>query len=91
MSYDARTDYLYAAVGDPILVPGVRTNQGVAIYSGTSGELVDEVIIGDDLFLSGVLVTESAVFATTTNKGVIYKMPLEADGNLTRWFSYRMT
>ena len=58
-------------------------NQGVAIYNGTTGELIDEVMIGDDLFLSGVLVTESAVFVTTTNKGMIFKMPLAESGQLT--------
>jgi hypothetical protein len=82
LSYDARTDYIYATGGDPNVGQGFM-NQGVAIYNATSGELIDEVIIGDGLFLSGVLVTESAVFVTTTSQGFIFKMPLEEGGNLT--------
>jgi hypothetical protein len=77
LSYDARTDYLYAAVGDP-----TTPNQGIAIFNGTTGEMIDEVTLGEDLFLSNVLVTESAVFATSTNRGGLFKMPLEEGGKL---------
>ena len=81
LSYDARTDYLYAAVGDPATLSSFP-NQGIAVYNGSTGELVDEIIIGDGIFLSNVLVTESAVFATTTTEGVLFKLPLGNDGNL---------
>ena len=81
LSYDARTDYIYATGGEPNVGQGFM-NQGVAIYNATSGELIDEVTIGDDLFLSNILVTESAVFATSTNRGDLFKMPLDEGGKL---------
>jgi hypothetical protein len=82
LSYDARTDYIYASVEDPHVAGTPATNAGVVIYNGTTGEKIDEIIIGDGPFLSGVLVTKSAVFATTTNQPILYKLPLGQGGRL---------
>ncbi len=82
MSYDARTDNLYAAVGDPSVIGESRTNLGVVIYNGTSGELVDEIIFGDGVGVNDLLVTRSAVYATDSTRPVIFKIPLAPGGRL---------
>jgi hypothetical protein len=82
LSYDARTDNIYAAVGDPGVRGEPRTNLGVVIYNGTSGELVDEIIFGDDIGVNDLVVTRSAVYATDSTRPVIYKIPLEQGGRL---------
>lgn len=78
LSYDARTDYIYATIVDPFPL----TNAGIAVYDASTGELVREVRIGDGLFPSNIKVTESAVFVTSTNSGLLYKMPLAEGGRI---------
>ena len=80
LSYDSRTDYLYASFGGA--TPGTARYSGIAIYNGTTGELVDEVMVSDNAFLSNILVTRSAVYATATNQGVLFKVPLAQGGRL---------
>ena len=82
LSYDRRTDYIYAATGDPAAIGEFRMNLGVVIYNGTSGDKVDEIIFGDGIGVNDILVTESAVFATDSTRAVIYKIPLENGGRL---------
>ena len=84
LSYDARTDNIYAAVGDSTTLGGDRTNAGVVIYNGTSGDKVGEIIFGDGIGVNDILVTKSAVFATDSfsTQSEIYKIPLENGGRL---------
>ena len=84
LSYDARTDSIYAAVMDPgVAFSGEPfTNVGIVVYNGTTGEKVNEILIGDGPFLSNVLVTKSAVFATSNFSPGLYKMPLGPGGRL---------
>ena len=77
LSYDARTDYLYAAtkhVG--------RLEEGVKVYAGTSGRLLGEIIFGDDMVINDVLVTDTAVYCTDSISTTLYKIPLEDDGKV---------
>ncbi len=86
LSYDARTDSIYAAVMDPGVAGSGEplTNVGIVVYNGTTGEKIDEILIDDDNgpFLSGILVTRSGVFATSTDRATLYKLPLEEGGRL---------
>jgi hypothetical protein len=84
LSYDARTDNIYAAVGDSTTLGGDNTNAGVVIYNGTSGDKVGEIIFGDGIGVNDILVTKSAVFATDSfsTQSEIYKIPLENSGRL---------
>jgi hypothetical protein len=80
LSYDARTDYLYAATG--FWVGSSSWEQGIKVYTGTSGRLLEEVIFGDDMLINDVLVTDTAVYCTDSFNPVLYKMPLENDGRV---------
>ncbi len=82
LSYDARTDYLYAATGHSGGFAGPRWEQGVKIYAATSGQLLEEIIFGDELVINDVLVTETAVYCTDSISTTLYKLPLENDGKV---------
>ncbi|MCA9264828.1 MAG: hypothetical protein KDA60_13305 [Planctomycetales bacterium] len=82
LSYDVRTDNIYAAVGDATTIGGPLTNFGVVVYNGTTGAKVDEIIFGDGVGINDILVTKSAVFGTDSGRPVIYKIPLEGGGRL---------
>ncbi len=82
LSYDARTDYLYAATGFAASFAGPRWEQGVKVYAATSGRLLGEIIFGDDMVINDVLVTDTAVYCTDSVSTTLYKIPLEDDGKV---------
>ncbi|MCH7559114.1 MAG: hypothetical protein IIB56_16915 [Planctomycetes bacterium] len=82
LSYDARTDYLYAATGFSGGFSGPRWEQGIKVYTGTSGRLLGEIIFGDELVINDVLVTDTAVYCTDSISTTLYKIPLENDGKV---------
>ncbi len=82
LSYDVRTDNIYAAVGDSSVIGAPRSNVGVVVYNGTTGAKVAEIIFGDGVGLNDILVTKSAVFGTDSTRPVIYKIPLNGGGRL---------
>ncbi|TET99515.1 MAG: hypothetical protein E3J30_04395 [Anaerolineales bacterium] len=82
LSYDARTDYLYAATGHSGGFAGPRWEQGLKVYTATSGRLLGEIIFGDELVINDVLVTETAVYCTDSVSTTLYKLPLENDGKV---------
>jgi hypothetical protein len=77
LSYDARTDYLYAATAHV-----GQLECGVKVYAGTSGRLLGEIIFGDELVINDVLVTDTAVYCTDSISTTLYKIPLEDDGKV---------
>ncbi len=78
LSYDARTDYLYAATG----FGNPNRERGVNVYAGTSGRLLGEIIFGDEMVINDVLVTDTAVYCTDSISTTLYKIPLEDDGKV---------
>ncbi len=78
LSYDARTDYLYAATG----FGNPNRERGVNVYAGTSGRLLGEIIFGDEMVINDVLVTDTAVYCTDSISTTLYKIPLENDGKV---------
>lgn len=80
LSYDARTDYLYAAIGDPGVFAGSFTNHGVNVYDATTGELKAELNFGDGILANDVLVTNKAVYVTDSINPQLFKIPLERGG-----------
>ncbi len=77
LSYDARTDYLYAATGH---LDGLE--EGVKVYAGSSGRLLGEIIFGDGMVINDVLVTDTGVYCTDSLSTTLYKIPLENDGKV---------
>jgi hypothetical protein len=82
LSYDARTDYLYAATGHSGGFAGPRWEQGIKVYTATSGRLLGEIIFGDDMVINDVLVTDAGVYCTDSISTTLYKLPLEDDGKV---------
>jgi len=82
LSYDPRTDYLYAATGFVDLVNGNFTDQGVIVYDASSGEKIMEVGFGGGIVLNDVLVTRRAVYVTDSINPNLWKLPLEKGGRL---------
>jgi len=82
LSYDARSDYLYAATGHSGGFAGPRWEQGVKVYTGTSGRLLGEIIFGDDMVINDVLVTDTGVYCTDSISTTLYKIPLEDNGKI---------
>ena len=81
LSYDARTDYLYAVTKDATSIIEPTTGDGVSIYNGTTGDLVHRyVFVGDGLHINDVLVTSQAVYATDSFNPTLYKLPLDRGG-----------
>ena len=80
LSYDPRTNYIYAATGDPGAFAGNFTNRGVLAYDASSGELVKEIIFGDGSLTNDVLVTRDGVYVTDSINPVLFKIPLGEDG-----------
>ena len=52
LSYDPRTDYLYAATGFADLVTGSFTGQGVIVYDASSGDVITEITFGDGILIN---------------------------------------
>jgi hypothetical protein len=82
LSYDARSDYLYATTGHSGGFSGPRWEQGVKVYAATSGRLLEEIIFGDDMVINDLLVTENAVYCTDSVSTTLYKIPLEDNGKV---------
>jgi hypothetical protein len=82
LSYDPRTDYLYAATGFGDLFNGSFTDQGVIVYDASSGEVVTEITFGNGIVINDVLVTRRAVYFTDSLNPDLYKLVLKKDGRL---------
>ncbi len=82
LSYDPRTDYLYAATGVVDLVNGNFTDQGVIVYDASSGDLVTEITFGDGISINDCLVTRTGVYCTDSINPDLYKVVLEKGGRL---------
>jgi hypothetical protein len=77
LSYDPRTDYLYAATGF-----GDFTDQGVTVYDASSGDVITEITFGDGIAINDCLVTRRAVYCTDSFNPDLYKVVLEKGGRL---------
>lgn len=82
LSYDPRTDYLYAATGFIDLVTGSFTDQGVIVYDATSGDIITEIGFGDGIVINDCLVTRTGVYCTDSINPDLYKVVLENGGRL---------
>lgn len=83
LSYDARTDYLYAATGHSGgYLSGSYSEQGVAVYDASTGGLISEIIFGDDIAINDLIVTENAVFCTDSYNAALFKIVLEEGGTI---------
>jgi hypothetical protein len=86
LSYDPRTDYLYAATGFGGLVNGsfTFTGQGVTVYDASSGDIIMEIGFGDGtgITINDCLVTRTAVYCTDSFNPNLYKLVLEKGGRL---------
>ncbi len=82
LSYDSRTDYLYAATGFLDLVNGVITDQGVIVYDASSGDVIAEIGFGDNAALNDCLVTRRAVYCTDSFNPNLYKLVLGKGGRI---------
>jgi hypothetical protein len=86
LSYDHRTDYLYAATGfldfDSVSGSFIAYDQGVIVYDASSGDVIMEIGFGDGMTINDVLVTRSAVYFTDSFNPDLYKLPLGRGGRL---------
>ena len=79
LSYDPRTDYLYAATGF-----GDFTEMGVTVYDASSGDVITEITFGDGtgITINDCLVTRTGVYCTDSINPNLYKVVLEKGGRL---------
>ncbi len=89
LSYDPRTDYLYAATGFLDLMTGISKDQGVTVYDASSGDLITEITFSDGINPDGTgitindcLVTRRGVYCTDSFNADLYKVVLEKGGRL---------
>ena len=84
LSYDPRTDYLYAATGFGGFVNGsfTFTGQGVTVYDASSGDIITEITFGDGTGINDCLVTRTGVYCTDSFNPDLYKVVLENGGRL---------
>jgi DNA-binding beta-propeller fold protein YncE len=82
LSYDPRTDYLYAATGFGDLFTGSFIDQGVIVYDASSGDVITEITFGDGIVINDVLVTRTGVYCTDSFNANLYKLVLEKGGRL---------
>lgn len=82
LSYDPRTDYLYAATGFTDLSNGSSDSQGVIVYDASSGEVITEIEFGGGIVINDVLVTRTGVYCTDSFNPDLYKIVLEKGGRL---------
>ena len=81
LSYDPRTDYLYAATGfENGSFP--FSGQGVTVYDATSGDIIAEIKFGDGIVINDCLVTRRAVYCTDSVNPDLYKLALGKGGRL---------
>ena len=83
LSYDHRTDYLYAATGFVDLVSG-NSGQGVIVYDASNGDIIREITFGNGLgiAINDCLVTRRGVYCTDSFNPDLYKIVLEKGGRL---------
>jgi len=83
LSYDPRTDYLYAATGFGDLVNG-NIDGGVTVYDASSGDIITEITFGDGtgIVINDCLVTRRGVYCTDSYNPDLYKVVLEKGGRL---------
>jgi len=81
LSYDPRTDYLYAATGSGGFASGF-TDSGVIVYDASSGEVITEITFGNDILINDCLVTRRGVYCTDSLNADLYKVVLEKGGRL---------
>lgn len=85
LSYDARTDYLYAATGFGFtadFITGSYWDQGVIVYNASTGDLVTEITFGDGIVINDCLVTRTGVYCTDSLNPDLYKIVLENGGRM---------
>ncbi len=82
LSYDRRTNYLYAATGFVDLLTNSFTDQGVIVYDATSGDVIAEIGFGDGIVINDCLVTRRAVYCTDSVNPDLYKLALGKGGRL---------
>jgi len=82
LSYDPRTDYLYAATGFLDLVTGSINGQGVIVYDASSGDVITEITFRDGIVINDILVTRTGVYCTDSLNPDLYKVVLEDGGRL---------
>ena len=87
LSYDPRTDYLYAATGfgsGDEFANFTFTGQGVTVYDASSGDIIAEIGFGDGtgIVINDCLVTRTAVYCTDSFNSNLYKLVLEEGGRL---------
>ena len=76
LSYDPRTDYLYAAtIFDDL-------DQGVTVYDASSGDAITEIPFGAGIAINDCLVTRTGVYCTDSFNPDLYKLVLEKGGRL---------
>lgn len=80
LSFDERTGYLFVAGGGPIL--GLATSVA-RVYDTDDGSLVGFYELSNQFsFVNDVVVTRSAAYFTDSLLGVLYRLPLSANGDL---------
>jgi len=85
LSYDPRTDYLYAATGFGSSDTDRNftfTGQGVTVYDASSGGIITEILFGDGTSVNDCLVTSTGVYCTDSFNPYLYKVVLENGGRL---------
>ena len=87
LSYDPRTDYLYAATGfgsGDEFANFTFTGQGVTVYDASSGDIITEITFGDGtgITINDCLVTRTGVYCTDSFNPDLYKVVLEDGGRL---------
>ena len=88
LSYDPRTDYLYAATGfgsGDASGNFTFTGQGVTVYDASSGDIIREITFGDGtgITINDCLVTKRGVYCTDSFNPDLYKIVLERGGLLS--------
>lgn len=83
LSYDPRTDYLYAATGHSAgFLTGSFWDQGVIVYNASSGNFVAEITFGDGIVINDCLVTRTGVYCTDSLHADLYRVVLENGGRI---------
>jgi hypothetical protein len=86
LSYDPRTDYLYAPTGftdyDADSDSFNTQDQGVIVYDASSGDVITEITFGDGMLMNDCLVTSKAVYCTDSFNPDLYKIVLGKGGRL---------
>jgi hypothetical protein len=83
LTYDPRTDYLYAATGHAApFGTGIYRDQGVVVYDASSGDLVREITFGDGIVINDCLVTRTGVYCTDSVNPDLYKVVLDNGGRI---------